>query len=294
VTPAALPFTRLAHAKLNLRLEVGPASGGLHKIVSALAALDLADIVRFEPSPGGFAVLCNVDDVAEKDNLAWRAAHALGVRLPDVRVVIDKSIPMQAGLGGGSADAAATLQGIAAILAAEGVALEPERIAAAALRAGSDVPSYFASGTRIIEGVGDVVTARACAPPPWGIILLRPAVASSTANAYALLDQARVPHDLSHAVAAAHAICDVFCRGDFERTITLLHNDFSEAIEAALPAVSHAHERLQRAGARATILCGSGSCVAGFFEDDATAQTGLARLTPRDGEWITATTFARG
>jgi 4-diphosphocytidyl-2-C-methyl-D-erythritol kinase len=293
VTLAALPFTRLAHAKLNLRLEVGPVDGRLHAVVSALAALDLADIVRFEPSDG-FRVLCDLDDVPEKDNLAWRAAYALGVRLPDVRVVIEKRIPTQAGLGGGSADAAVTLQGLAAILAADGMSIEPERLSAAALCAGSDVPSFFASGTRIIGGVGDVVSARVCAPPPWGILLLRPAVASPTANAYALLDDARVPHDVTRATEAAHAICDAFCLGDFDQTLSLLHNDFAVTIEAALPPVAQARERLQRTGARATILCGSGSCVAGFFNDSAAAQAALENFELHDGEWITATTFARG
>jgi len=212
VTNAALPLTLAAHAKLNLRLEVGPLAGGLHTVISALAALDLADSVRFEWSPHGFRVACDLVDVAEKDNTAWRAAQALDVRLPSVRVGIHK----------------------------------------------------------------------------------RPAVASSTAEAYALLDQARVPHELGRrANADANAICDAFCHGDFELTAALLHNDFTPVIEAALPAVAQAHERLRRVGARATILCGSGSCVAGFFADIIAAQAAIGRISLDHGEWIRATTFAR-
>lgn len=294
MTNAALPLTLAAHAKLNLRLEVGPLAGGLHTVISALAALDLADSVRFEWSPHGFRVACDLVDVAEKDNTAWRAAQALDVRLPSVRVGIHKRIPAQAGLGGGSSDAAAALQGLAAILASDGIVLEPERIAAAALHAGSDVPSFFTVGTRVIAGVGDVVTAHPCKAPAWGIVLLRPAVASSTAEAYALLDQARVPHELGRrANADANAICDAFCHGDFELTAALLHNDFTPVIEAALPAVAQAHERLRRVGARATILCGSGSCVAGFFADIIAAQAAIGRISLDHGEWIRATTFAR-
>ncbi|MBV8263816.1 MAG: hypothetical protein JOY87_08355 [Candidatus Eremiobacteraeota bacterium] len=290
----ALPFTLPAHAKLNLRLEVGPLAGGLHTVVSALAALDLADSVRFERSPDGFAVACDLVDVAEKDNIAWRAAHALGVPLPAVGVVISKRIPAQAGLGGGSADAAATLQGLAAILASDGIVLEPQQLAAAALLAGSDVPSFFAARTRVIAGVGDMVVARPCKAPAWGIVLLRPAVASSTARAYALLDQARVPHELDNrAREDADAICDAFCRGDFKHTVRLLHNDFTPVIEEALPAVGRAHERLRQAGAQATILCGSGSCVGGLFDDVIAAQTAVGRINVEKGEWICATTFAR-
>lgn len=269
--------------------------GALHAVVSALAPLALADVIRFEPSPRGFEVACDLGDLPAKDNVAWRAAQALNIPLPALRIVIDKHIPTQAGLGGGSADAAATLQGIVALLAADGVTVEPQRIAAAALHAGSDVPSFFASGTRIISGVGDVVIARPCRPPAWGIVLLLPAVASSTAQAYALLDRAGIPHELgARSMAIAHEICDAFCSGEFERTIHLLHNDFTVTIESALPAIVSARERLRNAGAAATILCGSGSCVAGFFKDISLAQGALSRITVHDGEWITATTFAGG
>ncbi|MDQ6766696.1 MAG: hypothetical protein M3Z41_02710 [Candidatus Eremiobacteraeota bacterium] len=256
-----------------------------------VAELELADEVHFSPSQAGFQIRCEGADIAQRDNLAWRAAQALH-DLPDAQIVIQKQIPTQAGLGGGSADAAATLLGLALICADNGIVIPRTRLAQAALQTGSDVPAFLASGLRVVAGVGDVVVQRACQAPLWGILLLRPNVGSPTANAYALLDTAGVPHDLSpQATASADAMCAAFAASDFGRFIALLHNDFTSVIESALPPVAAARERLQAAGAQATILCGSGSCVAGFFEDRATAHEALARLSPAAGEWATATGF---
>ena len=293
MSTAATTFSRLARAKVNLRLEVGPKTGMLHTMVSAVAALDLADVIRFSPAADGFAVRCEGLELAERDNLAWRAAHALGVQPPSVSVAIEKHIPTQAGLGGGSSDAAATIQGLALILTRNGAALPAQRLAKAAASVGSDVPSFLAGGLRIVSGTGEVVTPRPCPAPPWGVVLLRPAVGSSTGRAYELLDTAGVPHALeADATGAAGSVCDAFCAGDFERFLFLLHNDFTTIIERELPAVAHARQRLERAGAQGTILCGSGSCVAGFFGHRAAAIDGAQRIALDTGEWMSVTTFS--
>jgi 4-diphosphocytidyl-2-C-methyl-D-erythritol kinase len=294
VSTAVCAFSRPARAKLNLRLEVGPRDGALHRVLSVLAELELADLVRFEPSPS-FDVRCEGAALRRDDNLAWRAAQALALPLPGVSIVVEKQIPMQAGLGGGSSDAAAALLGLATISSRNGTPISPERIADAALRTGSDVPSFLVPGLRIVSGVGDVVTSYRCPAPPWGIVLLRPRLGSSTARAYALLDAAGVPHELEKpAMRAAEAMCAAFCAHEFDGFVTSLHNDFAEVMERELPAIAHARERLEKAGARGTILCGSGSCVAGFFWDDARACDAAERIRLDDGEWIQVTRFARG
>jgi len=286
-------FSLGAHAKLNLRLEVGLLAGSLHQIVSAVAELELADNLHFTPSSAGFQVVCEDAGVAEHDNLAWRAGQALQRELPGVRVVIDKNIPMQAGLGGGSADAAGVLRGLASIFSEEGAPLSHQHLAEAALRTGSDVPSFLTSGLRIVSGVGDRVERRSAQAPPWGIVLLRPPVGSATSRAYELLDVRGIPHDLGDAaLASAEDMCAAYAASDFDRFVALLHNDFSTVIERELPAVADAHERLQRAGAQATILCGSGSCVAGFFQTRAAACEAVERVALGVDEWIHATGFS--
>ena len=286
-------FSLDAHAKVNLRLEVGPRAGSHHLILSVVAELELADEVHFEPWHGGFEVVCEGERIAERDNLAWRAAHALCPRPPGVRVRIEKQIPAQAGLGGGSADAAATLIGLCSILADSETPVTHDRMLQAAAQTGSDVPGFLSSGLRVVSGTGDVVERRLGPAPLWGIVLLRPAAGSSTSDAYAALDTAGVPHELgAPARAAADEMCDAFAGADFARFVAALHNDFSTTIERTIPAVALARQRLEQAGAQATILCGSGSCVAGFFADRAAAHGARERLTLDDGEWALATGFS--
>jgi 4-diphosphocytidyl-2-C-methyl-D-erythritol kinase len=291
----ASAFSVHAHAKLNLRLEVGPKAGALHAIVSVIAELELADELHLRPSSSGFCVTCDLAGLSEGDNLVWRAAQALGVELPRVCISVAKHIPTQAGLGGGSADAATALLALARILHDGGVIVSQARLAEVALGAGSDVPALLARGLKIVSGVGDKVAVRFFEPPPWGVVLLHPGVGSSTARAYQLLDHAAVPHELSsRSFEAAEAMCEAFSASDLDRFLGLLHNDFTEVVERALPQIADARERLERAGAHATLLCGSGSCVAGFFDDRGAAHDALPFIKTRTGEWAAVTGFSGG
>ncbi len=288
----AFTTTRLAHAKLNIRLEVGPKTGVLHAVLSVIAPLELADEIQFASSPAGFSVRCEGEVIAERDNLAWRAAQAFGSPLPEVAVTIRKRIPLQAGLGGGSTDAAQTLETLAQLLRERGQPPHPDAIAKAAIDIGSDVPAALVPGLKIVGGVGDRVTPYPAAAPPWGIVLLKPATGSETARAYALLD-ARGPRPPfgERQLGRARAICAAFASSDFDGFVDLLHNDFTDPVESAMPDVASARGRLDEIGARKTLLCGSGSCVAGFFKDLEQARSGHARLTLGEGDWCTVTRF---
>ena len=149
----AFPTSRQAHAKLNLRLEVGPKSGRLHAVVSAIATLEIADEITFEPASAGFSVACLGAAIPESENLVWRAAYEFGSP-PDVAVTIRKYIPLQAGLGGGSADAAETLAVLARMFAEMGRPVPPDTVHAAAVRLGSDVPAALVPGLKIVERCG--------------------------------------------------------------------------------------------------------------------------------------------
>jgi len=285
-------FIVRARAKLNLRLEIGPPAGnGLHEVRSVIADLRLADDIGFEPIHGAFAVRCEGVDVAERRNLAWRAAMALRPELRDWRVRVRKVVPIQAGLGGGSADAAAVLRGVARIMEADGVPIVDARLHMIAPLLGSDVSACLMPGLKIVEGTGERVTPFRAPAPGWGVLLLQPAARVTTADAYARFERGA---KLAPAAGDLHALCAAFAAGDFERTCALLHNDFQAVVEAAFPQVAEARERLQAAGAAAAMLCGSGSCVAGLFESAAAAETGLAQLRVGAGEWAAVTGFADG
>jgi 4-diphosphocytidyl-2-C-methyl-D-erythritol kinase len=291
VTAEAGPATRLAHAKLNVRLEVGDRAGSLHTLVSVIASLSLADELRFSEADA-FSLRTSDESIAGRDNLVWRAAHAFDGFAPAVHIELDKRIPMQAGLGGGSADAAVTLEYAACLLEARQQPVSREALSEAAFHLGSDVPSALVSGLKIVAGCGDLVTPYPCRLPEWGIILLKPAQGSDTGRAYDLLDEAGKRHALGDgAVERARAMCEAIAAHDFSTFVRSVHNDFSEAVERAIPGVGSVRERLSAAGAAGTLLCGSGSCVAGFFASADAARAAIARIGVAPDEWCMHTSF---
>jgi 4-diphosphocytidyl-2-C-methyl-D-erythritol kinase len=284
---------RLARAKLNLRLEVGKRSGRLHPLVSVIATLRLADVLRFSPSAQGFAVKILGCEIPEHDNLVWRAVRELGLGAPSVCITIKKYIPLQAGLGGGSADAAAALLGIAQIAMQDGAVVSASTVREAAARVGSDVPSALVPGLKIVAGTGELVTPYRCETAPgFGILLLKPRAGSDTTRAYALFDEQQATRELDEtAFDRARAVCAAFAQANFHKFLALAHNDFSTVIERAIPAVESARQRLERAGAALTLLCGSGSCVAGFFESVEAARLAQSRVALAEGDWCVVTAF---
>jgi 4-diphosphocytidyl-2-C-methyl-D-erythritol kinase len=291
----AQAFVLTARAKFNVRLEIGAVrSDGLHDVRSVVADLTVGDEVAFLPSEGAFSVTCDEPNIRETDNLAWRAAKALDIPLPHVRVHVKKLLPLQAGLGGGSADAAAVLRGLAAVLDEDGVAVSRQALLAAAARVGSDVAACLTPGLKLVEGSGQFVRPLPSAALPWGVLLLKPSIGVPTATAYRLLDDARSSKDVvaSRKNGSIAELCDALARGDFVRTCALALNDFQSVIEAAYPEVAHARTLLATAGAATTILCGSGSCVAGLYENVAAAREALAMLRPDRGGWAAAAAFA--
>jgi 4-diphosphocytidyl-2-C-methyl-D-erythritol kinase len=288
---AARAFVLTARAKFNVRLEVGRRrADGLHGVRSIVADLTLGDEVAFSPSAGGFSISCDDLAIARDENLAWHAARALGLDLPAVHVALRKTIPQRAGLGGGSADAAATLRGIAAVLAESGITVAPEALLAAAIRVGADVAACLTSGFKRVEGTGEIVTPLAVRATPWGVLLVKPSLGVSTADAYRLLDEVR-GDAVPESSGAMDDLADALKRCDFARTCALASNDFTGVIEDAYPSIAQARVRLIDAGASAAILCGSGACVAGLFPDVEAARRALPHIRHNAGEWAAATGF---
>jgi len=288
-----------APAKLNLLLRVGPrTANGLHEIVSVMAPLALADELSFEANPAGFGVNCDDRSIAERENLAWRAAVALGTRLPPVLIKIRKQIPLEAGLGGGSADAAAALRGLAELGREQGAPVADTAIAAAAVTTGSDVSAALVPGLKVVAGTGETIRRVTASLAPWPVLLLQPAVRMQTARAYQLLDEARArrneEHPLRDADAQAASLCERMAAHDFDAVMVRVANDFEGVIFASEPEIGRAASRLTAAGAAHTLLCGSGSCVAGFFSSLPEAQEAKSRLNLQQGEWCALTRVSDG
>lgn len=282
----------MARAKFNIRLEVGAERpDGFHAIRSVVAELGVGDEIEFGRS-SAFSVECDDPTISRQANLAYVAALNLSMDLPAVRVSIKKHLPQRAGLGGGSADAAATLRGIARVAAEMGRTVPDDALLSAAVKTGSDVAACLHPGFKVVEGRGEHVRPLEFDPPPWGVLLLKPDVGVDTKTGYRLLDAARAvkPRRRAEGDELEQLIRSLGER-DFDATCALASNDFQEPIETAYPQIADARRRIEAAGAAATLLCGSGSCVAGLFADVDDARSAATLLTVGVGEWSCATGF---
>jgi 4-diphosphocytidyl-2-C-methyl-D-erythritol kinase len=297
-------FVLSARAKLNLGLWLGNSQpNGLHEIRSFVASLSLADVVMFRPHDGAFTVVCaGLDslagaDVPEHENLAYRAAAALEVEADGIAIRIEKRIPVQAGLGGGSADAAAALAGLARIARERGSPpFSDADFVRAATSLGSDIPACLVSGFKRISGTGEIVRPDPIEAPAWGVALLKPAAGMPTATAYRLYDEwmtesRRRPEPVGERDGSGE-IAACVRSGRFAEFCKQIHNDFDPIVRRTQPEVDRAHDRLRAAGAGVTLLCGSGTAVAGFFPSILATELAVASVGLAPGEWKAATGFA--
>jgi 4-diphosphocytidyl-2-C-methyl-D-erythritol kinase len=267
----------LARAKINLTLEIlARREDGYHALRSVMVPLDFADELSFEPS-ARFTFTCEPASLAP-DNLVVRAFERIGLADSPVAVTLRKRIPVGAGLGGGSSDAASVLRA-----AMSGALREPlSRDWIADARAlGSDVPFFLADAPAIVEGTGERVTALGAAPP-WCVVLVVPNVHVATAEAYAALDAWR-----EHTPAPTRARSDsatlrcgeALQRGDYAGVLAALTNDFEPAVRAAHAPVDAALQALDAAGAPGrAMLSGSGGACFALFCNQAEAREFAARL----------------
>ena len=291
---AARGFAVMARAKFNVCLDVGAKRpDGFHAVRSVIADLAVGDEVEFSPA-AAFSVGCDDPTIELGSNLAYVAALNLSVDLPAFSVFIKKHLPQQAGLGGGSADAAATLRGIARAAAEMGRPIADAALLAAAVKTGSDVAACLYPGLKVVEGRGEKVRPIGLAPLPWGVLLLKPRIGVDTTTGYRLLDESRIGATRDLAGADGDAIERLILaleKRDFATACALARNNFQAPIEAAYPEIADARRRIAAAGAPATLLCGSGSCVAGLFESVDAAFAAAARLSLAGDEWSCATGF---
>jgi 4-diphosphocytidyl-2-C-methyl-D-erythritol kinase len=245
-----------APAKVNLLLHVGPArTDGLHELCSLFASIDLADELTIEPADAD-GVRC--EGVAGP-NLALAAveqfrAHAAPA-LPPLQVTIDKRIPVAAGLGGGSADAAAVLR------AANRIAGEPlDAVALRALgaRIGADVPSQVEPRHALVTGAGEVV--EPVGLPPMTLLLVPDDDGLSTAEVYARADELGTTRS---ELDAAH-VRELSGR-PLAELANALENDLEPAAVSLRPELAGRMERLREAGALSVRVTGSGPTVFGVF-----------------------------
>jgi 4-diphosphocytidyl-2-C-methyl-D-erythritol kinase len=271
------PIAIRAHAKINLDLRVlGMRPDGFHELRTVFQAISLHDTITCVPRQGPFAIECATAGVPlDRSNLVWQAAEALwrSLRrtgpLRDVVIQLEKNIPLQAGLGGGSADAAATLMALARTWR---VPLRPVQLTDVAATLGADVPFFLAGGTALGLGRGDEIYPLADLPRHW-IVLLVPGFGVSSGDAYRWYDEEREP---GRAPAVREA---QYVPGPWPSRAAQMINDLEAAIARHHPEIDQMKAALRRAGALAAAMTGSGSTVFGLFQKRLDATQAVDRLS---------------
>lgn len=279
-------LTVSAYAKINLTLDVfSKRADGYHSIASVMQTIGLHDtLVLTRRETPGIGFLCETPETipvpADATNLVARAAQAALDAVAGAQTVtggvelrLIKRIPAQAGLGGGSSDAAAALVGMNALL---GLGLADRRLTDLAASLGSDVPFFLVGGTAAARGRGEDLTALPDIPRLW-LVVVKPEENVSTGWAYNALDA--IPDRPSY--RATKRMEEVIRTGDNERLIQWQCNDFEIPVFEHFPKIAWLHDELRMAGAHVAHLCGSGSAVYGIVESEEAAQRVASRLMGR-------------
>jgi 4-diphosphocytidyl-2-C-methyl-D-erythritol kinase len=258
-----MSLTLQAYAKINLTLEVlAKRPDGYHEISTILQAISLADTLTFESS-GSLDFRCDVSSLKTPDNLVLKAARLLQETTGSNKgaiIQLTKRIPIAAGLGSGSTDAAATLVGLNQLWELN---LPLERLVELASKLGSDVAFFLYGGTALAKGRGEEITLLPPAPELW-LVLLKPAVKpvpNKTAQLYSQLNP-------SHYTSGQHTrklVTHLNHGGNVDDSF--LFNVFEQVAFNFFPKLSESRASLLKAGARSIHLAGSGPTLFALAHD---------------------------
>ena len=264
-----------ANAKINLTLDItGKRPDGYHTLSTVMQSVSLHDHVtaaRGRCSAGDIRIACDDPRIpCDCRNLAHQAAcaffHASGVHNPGIFIDIEKRIPSQAGLGGGSADAAAVLYALNLMF---GSPLTEEALLQVGAAVGADVPFCLTGGTRLAEGIGDTLSPLP-AMPPVPIVIVKPPFSSSTAEAYRAADSVLLCHP------SAQAAAQTLRSGSLSALAASLGNSFESVV--APEEIAALKRRFCENGAIGSGMSGSGTAVFGLFASPAAAEMCRAAL----------------
>lgn len=262
--------TTKAYGKLNLTLDVlGKRKDGYHDMQMIMQSVSLCDSITVSlMENGGWACSCDIANVpSDQDNLAYRAAEvffrAYGNRPEHLKINIQKQIPMQGGMAGGSADAAAVLHALNELY---GLPYSKAELCRLGEEVGSDVPYCVLGGTALAEGRGELLTPLKPIPHCY-FLLVKPEFSVSTPALFRELDEetALERPDTKAALLALE-------KGSLCTLCDNMRNVFQPILEKSYPVIQDLCERLVRLGAKSACLTGTGSVVFGVFQDHVPAE----------------------
>ncbi len=271
-------FVLQTSAKVNLALEVlGKRQDGYHELVTLLQAVDLSDRLVLEEND---AITLTTNDPRlprDEGNLVVRSARLLqeAARISrGVRITLDKRIPVAAGLGGGSSDAAATLWGLNRLW---GLRWPTMRLADLASQVGMDVPFFLTGGRALATGRGEILKPLP-STPSLSLVLVNPNFPLSARDVYA-----GVPSNLADDGSRATALIAALATGSTARVAANLYNSLEAVVGPKYPLIARIKSALLGAGALGAVMSGSGPTMLGLARAPEHARQLRARLTT--GAW---------
>jgi len=272
-------LTLKAPAKVNFRLDVlKRRADGFHELRMLMQRISLYDEVAIKvvPAPGIRVMTDSADLPDGPGNIAWRAAAALLQRAgcdAGIEISITKRIPLAAGLGGGSSNAASTLLGVNELL---GLGFTTDELMTTGLQLGADVPFFLFGKAAIAEGVGEKLT-EVAGLPQVPLVVVNPGIHVATAWVYQnlMLTTEKVAAKIPLLYESAADLCGI------------LSNDLEAVTINRFPVIREIKDQLMVAGALGALMSGSGSSVFALFDDTGTAAAAAEQLARTRG-WFTA------
>lgn len=269
----------LAPAKINLHLEIlGKRADGYHEIRTLMHRVDLCDEMEISVEGQGIKMVAEGEGIPEgRENLACRAAQVFLEELGSQRglkIWLKKRIPVAAGLGGGSSDAAAVMMGLNQLLETD---WGDDRLMTLGAKIGADVPFFIFQKPALAEGIGERLTAVGFPEPIWFLLLIPP-FSISTSWAYDAYDrmfpQGKEPGLVRNSFA------------DIAEILPMMRNDLEAAALLIYPQIRQLKEELLAKGAQGALMTGSGPVAYGIFASKKEAEQ-TERIIPLPNGWKT-------
>ncbi|QQR79452.1 MAG: 4-(cytidine 5'-diphospho)-2-C-methyl-D-erythritol kinase [Deltaproteobacteria bacterium] len=277
--PSKIKFSVSAPAKINLTLRVtGRRANGYHDLDMVMVKLDLCDEIEIEARSSQLAAqgknieIFSESPVVPKDssNSMWKAVELLQKETGKnfaVKITIQKNIPVAAGLGGGTSDAASVLKSLNEKL---DLGVSSQRLKELAVKIGADVPFFLCDGPQRVTGIGDILEPTQV--KPLYVILMNPGFPVSTKDVYGWWDELESPSELT-------ALKTDATRPDLE-------NDLEKVVIPRYPVLAQMKEALLNAGALGALMSGSGGTVFGLYDSKASCDQGFEVLKrSKKPEW---------
>ena len=256
-----------AYAKINLSLDIiKRLASGYHKIESVIQELELHDIIRLKKIEKGIKLKTNANICLDKENLAYKAAELFIKNFKinkGVKITIKKNIPVAAGLGGGSSDAAATLKGMNKLF---NLNLSEKELIEISKPIGRDIAFFLSDKTAYAKGEGNIIQ-KIEQMPFFYVVLAKPKFNISTEDAYNNLDYEKTGKQLKTA-----QMLDAIKEKNIKKIAENMHNDFEYTVCKEYPIINEIKQKIIKNGALNALMSGSGPTVFGITQEEAVAK----------------------